>query len=321
MLRLSLAGGALVTRHLSSTRPAPPHCCFPPSRGRQAMATVGDDAAGAMLGCTVYVSEGRDAALIGDLAALAAGNTQVALVNQFVDVPYHRTSFTLASPYPQPLAEVAARITKTALSRLDLTAHQATHPRLGSVDHISCHPLGPAASLEGAAALARSIGDNVGREPSAAPVFLYGAAESSGRQLHELRRAFGYFRGSSEGRWQGAIQPADGLTPDYGPGAVDARVGIVAVGATQWVVNFNVLLDSSDMAMGRRIAKAVSERGGGLPAVACNLLDSRTSGPAAVLDRVAQLAAEGGVQVHSSYEIGKPLDTMVSVAAAQLGAG
>lgn len=150
--------------------------------------------------------------------------------------------------------------------------------------------------------------------------------------MADLRRAFGYFDGAAGGQWSGAIRGSEALRADFGPTDVDERVGIVAVGATPWVVNFNVLLNSTDMTLGRSISKAVSQRGGGLPAVesmalrhtgglievACNLLDYKISGPDAVLKRVTELAATEGVEVKQWYEIGKPVDVMIQMAAETL---
>jgi glutamate formiminotransferase len=86
------------------------------------------------------------------------------------------------------------------------------------------------------------------------------------------------------------------------------------VGAGSWITNYNVLLLDSDMAAARAVARAVSERGGGLPGlqamalrhadgieVACNLLQPATTPPGAVLDRIGQLAAQHGLTVGPGY--------------------
>lgn len=68
--------------------------------------------------------------------------------------------------------------------------------------------------------------------------------------------------------WQGAI--ASGLThfpPDLGPSQVDPSKGVITIGAVPWIINFNVPVVTGDMAAARRIARAVSERGGGLKGV------------------------------------------------------
>lgn len=55
--------------------------------------------------------------------------------------------------------------------------------------------------------------------------------------------------------------------PDFGPADVDPRRGIATIGAVPWVVNYNVMLKTEDMKLARRIARSISSRGGGLPAV------------------------------------------------------
>jgi glutamate formiminotransferase len=90
------------------------------------------------------------------------------------------------------------------------------------------------------------------------------------------------------------------------------------LGVVPFLLNFNVRLCTSDLAVGRVIAKGVRGRNGGLDKVealalphrddavevACNLLDTAVSSPDTVLQRVTELAAEHGVEVHSSYVIG-----------------
>ena len=71
----------------------------------------------------------------------------------------------------------------------------------------------------------------------------------------------GRFKGSAD------VQLPASLVPGYGPRVVDPCRGIATVGAVPWVVNYNVLLDTGDMALARRIARAVSSRGGGVACV------------------------------------------------------
>jgi glutamate formiminotransferase len=109
-------------------------------------------------------------------------------------------------------------------------------------------------------------GQGLGAGELAVPVLLYGAAHGEGRTLADIRRACGYFKGAQRGRFEGSgdvVLPGS-LRPDYGPAQVDPSRGLATVGAVPWVVNYNVLLGSADMAAARAIARAVSGRGGGL---------------------------------------------------------
>ncbi len=89
------------------------------------------------------------------------------------------------------LTAVAAEVCTAALSALDLRVHAAAHPRLGTVDHLSLHPLGETAALQDAAAVARSLGAALSSHPHCLPVYYYGAAHCTGRRLADVRRALG----------------------------------------------------------------------------------------------------------------------------------
>ncbi|KAG2502145.1 hypothetical protein HYH03_000632 [Edaphochlamys debaryana] len=142
------------------------------------------------------------------------------------------------------------------------------------------------------------------------PVYFYGHAHSGRRGLADVRRALGYFRSAPDGRWHGGLgsaqQPSADLTafpPDLGPMEAPAASGVVTIGAGPWVTNFNIPLTGVDLAVARRLAKALSERGGGLPGVqamallhdgeqlevACNLLDTAAAPPVVVEQRLAAL--------------------------------
>ena len=315
-------------------------------------------------GCAVYVSEARDTALLRQLESLARGSPGACLANLFVDEPYNRTNLTLVGRSMPQLAAAAVGLARAALAALDLRQHVATHPRLGTVDHISCHPLpllaGESAVVAGAAAqaaaaeeqqaaaaaLAQAIARQLGAGPRALPVFTYGGAHPQQRPLDAVRRQLGYFQGAAGGAWQGGLQLPTGaearagaadtaaqtlalpLAPCYGPGAALARSGVCCVGAAPWVVNFNVLLLTDDMAAARGVARAVSERGGGLAGVqamalrhidgievACNLLGGGVTEPA-VLGAVRVLAEAAGVAVGAGYRTNKAPEELVAAAMA-----
>eukprot|EP00435_Cladocopium_sp_Y103_P047294 s1622_g13.t2 len=253
----------------------------------------------------VYVSEGRDRGIISRIAAAGAASGAV-VCNTFVDPTYNRTGrLTLASADAAEIEGGVDAVCHEALQTLDLRKHVATHPRLGVVDHVACNPLGSATSAEAAELAARigaRLGDGAGGA-SPVPVFFYGAAREDLRPLAELRRCLGYFSGAAKGEWCGLSedmkQAMVQLPADRGPvGQVDDRHGVAVVGAVPWVHNYNLLIvadleEVELMRRCRRIAKSISERGGGLDKVetmalphekgvevACNLLDADITPPA-----------------------------------------
>lgn len=208
-----------------------------------------------------------------------------------------------------------------------------------------------AAAMRDAAALARDIGERLAGGRWRLPVYLYGAAHPQGRRLADVRRSLGYFGANAGGgrAWAGAAigggGDLSGCPPDLGPSAATASAGVATVGAVPWVVNFNVPLSgggsgsgsgsggsSIDLAAARRVARAVSERGGGLAGVeamalahqggvvevACNVLAPAVSTPLAVQAAIeAAAAAEGlGVQRGASYVIGRLPPDVIAMAEA-----
>lgn len=263
-------------------------------------------------------------------AAHAACVPRALLAHRFVDEPYNRCNLTLVSRHAAALAAATLALAREALRLVDLRTHTATHPRLGALDHVSVHPLladadaadveRAAEGLAAAAALAGAIAQQLG-EGLQLPSYLYGAAHADGRPLADLRRSLGYFKGAAASCWQGPLQLPAAVScstavaelpvpPDFGPRVASPAAGVCCVGAAPFITNYNVLLRTSDLATARRIAHALSERGGGLPAVqtmalahdagvevACNLLDGRRASPAGVLARLRELAAGEDVEV------------------------
>jgi len=151
----------------------------------------------------------------------------------------------------------------------------------------------------------------------AVPTFLYGFAHKEGRTLDSTRRELGYFKPNLGGNhWAGGpkseLLP---LKPDEGPSYAVQEKGLVVIGATLWVDNYNVPVYSTDIAAVRRIARRVSGRGKGLQSVqamalvhdqdvievACNLLDPSTVGGDLVQLEVERIAREEGLVAGKGY--------------------
>lgn len=121
-----------------------------------------------------------------DALADAASTTDpgsASLIRQFRDKQYHRTGFTIGGVCPRAVARASIEVSRQALRSIDLRSHEASHPRIGVVDHVSMHPLG-----EGGEEFARKAGliiaTALGEE--GVPVLLYGDLKN-GRRLAEVR--------------------------------------------------------------------------------------------------------------------------------------
>ncbi|KAF7093047.1 hypothetical protein CFC21_095485 [Triticum aestivum] len=275
--------------------------------------------------CKLYVSEGRSAAALRAVEQAARRHhPAVVLVNTFADDAYNRVGYTLVSRLPDPVAPAAPLrravfgMVEAALGAIDLGAHAGAHPRLGAVDHVCFHPLAGAA-LRDVAALAAAVAADIG-DGLRVPTYLYGAAHREGRKLAAIRRQLGYFKPQSSAEWHGPLPVAADTTalpvaPDAGPDAASASKGVLVLGATAWVDNYNVPVRTADVEAVRRVARRVSERGGGLRSVqamglahgdggaevACNLLDLGSVGAEEVQGMVERLAGEEGLAVGEGY--------------------
>ncbi|GBG75477.1 hypothetical protein CBR_g20108 [Chara braunii] len=158
--------------------------------------------------CKVYVSEGRNQDVLDHLQdGLSPSKGPACLVHVFPDEPFNRTGFTIAG-HSGFLERMVVTLASRAISSIDLRKQEALHPRLGSVDHISVHPLGPLTEERrvAAAQAARNIAMEIGTDLNI-PTYLYGWAHPGHRPLDELRRSLGFFAGASSGKWKGHSFP------------------------------------------------------------------------------------------------------------------
>lgn len=225
-----------------------------------------------MLLCVVNVSEGRDADVLGELAAVAGPD----LLDLHRDPHHHRAVLTL-------VGEDAPRlVARVAVDRIDLTRHEGAHPRLGAVDVVPFVPY---------------VGDRIATALAARDAFMaWAAAELSlpcfaygpERTLPEVRRR----------AWHD-------LAPDTGPAVAHPTAGAACVGARDMLVAYNVWLAHADLAAAREVAAAVRSaeiRALGLPVgsrvqVSMNLVAPDVAGPAAAYDAVAGRVAVSGAEL------------------------
>jgi len=262
-----------------------------------------------LLECVPNVSEGRRPEAIARLAAAAASGG-AALLHQTSDPDHHRSVFTLAGQ-PDELHAALLALYEQAAAEVDLRRHRGVHPRVGAVDVAPFVPLGGAAMADAVAA-ARRLGEEVGRR-FALPVYLYeeAATRPERRALPDIRR------GGFEGLAEKMADPA--WRPDFGPARPHTSAGATVIGARGLLIAFNVILATAELGVARRVARAVRESSGGLPAVraigvhlerrgraqvSLNLLDYRRTSMRAAFDRVREEAALAGAEVEAGELIG-----------------
>jgi glutamate formiminotransferase / formiminotetrahydrofolate cyclodeaminase len=202
--------------------------------------------------CVPNISEGRSPKVYETAAAAAAGAPGVTLLNVDPGGETNRTVITFVGD-PDAVLEGAFRLTATALALIDMSGHAGAHPRLGAVDVVPFVPVS-GVTMEECAALARRLGERVGRE-LAIPVYLYEHAASSPqrRNLADIRAE------EYEGLSEKLKDPA--WRPDFGPTTFVPRSGATVIGARKFLVAYNVNLNTLDKRLANRVALDVREKG------------------------------------------------------------
>ncbi len=202
--------------------------------------------------CVPNVSEGRDRRVIDAIGAAIAAVEGVRLLDVDPGAATNRTVFTFVGP-PDAVGEAAFRVVEKAAALIDMRAHRGAHPRLGAADVCPFVPLGGTSMAE-CVDLARRVGRRVG-EDLGIPVFLYeqAATAPSRRSLADVRR------GEYEGL-EARLREAD-HTPDYGPRAFNARSGATVIGAREFLIAYNVNLNTRDRRLAGLIAQNIRETG------------------------------------------------------------
>lgn len=272
--------------------------------------------------CIPNVSEGRNEAVVNELAQAVRSVAGVRLLDYSADRDHNRSVFTFIGTEEAVQAAVLA-LFEVAQQRLDLRTHQGLHPRVGAVDVVPVVPLEDT-PMEAAVALSRSIGRAVAQR-YAVPVYFYeeSATCEANRSLAYLRR--GGFEALS------ALDTLESRAPDLGPNCVHPTLGATCVGARHPLVAFNVLLDTPDVEVAKNIARRIRFRDGGLryvralglflaeaglAQVSINLLNTDKTPIYAVLEMVKSEAKRYGAGVRSCELIGvMPLRALLGAAA------
>lgn len=211
-----------------------------------------------LIECVPNISEGRRQEVVDAVAGAVERVPGALLLNVSSDPDHNRSVLTFAGS-PVALKESILALYAAALPRIDMRAHAGAHPRIGAVDVVPFVPLAGAA-MEDCIDLARETAQAVAAE-FAIPIFLYALAASAveRKKLAEIRR------GGFEGLATRLDDPA--WRPDFGPAAPHPTAGASAVGARNFLIAYNIQLDTPAVRIASKIARAVRESSGGLPGV------------------------------------------------------
>jgi glutamate formiminotransferase / 5-formyltetrahydrofolate cyclo-ligase len=206
-----------------------------------------------ILECVPNVSEGRDTAVLGRIAAAIEAVPGLELLDWSGDPDHNRAVFTYVGEPEAVLAGTQA-LCRESFAAIDMRKHKGAHPRLGAVDVIPFVPLRGVTSEE-AVAVARRLGEWIGEQGVSVYYYEEAATRPERKLLPDVRR------GEYEGLAARLATP-EGL-PDAGPATFNARSGASIVGARFPLIAFNINLATTDLAIAKRIAEAVRFSSGG----------------------------------------------------------
>jgi len=258
--------------------------------------------------CVPNFSEGRDKAKV-DAIIDAMKMPGVYLLDHEMDADHNRCVITLAGER-EAIQEAAIRGVGKAAELIDLNVHSGAHPRMGAADVVPFIPI-DGVTIEDCVAMARHVGAEIWKRFQI-PVYLYEAAATTPERqnLENIRR--GQFEGI-----RAEIATNSARRPDFGEPRVHPTAGATVVGARKFLIAYNVFLNTPDVEIAKKVAKAVRFSSGGLrfvkgsgflvrglAQVSMNLTDFEQTPVHRVFEMVKQEAARYGVMPVSSEIVG-----------------
>jgi len=261
--------------------------------------------------CIPNFSEGRRPETVRLIADAIAAIKPACVLDTHIDPDHNRSVITFVAP-PEKVVDAAVSAVRRASELIDMRTHQGEHPRLGATDVLPFVPL-DGVSMNDCVRIAHEAGTIIARDLSI-PVYYYERAALCPERmnLEDVRRgAFELLREQ--------ITTNPERAPDVGLAQVHESAGAIAVGARPFLIAFNVILRSSDIAVARQIARTIRARNGGLPfvkalgfrlqtrglvQVSMNLINYEVTGMTAVYDAVRREADHIGVEIESAEIVG-----------------
>ncbi len=206
----------------------------------------------AIIECVPNFSEGRDMNIIKQITNEVEGTEGVRLLDVDPGKATNRTVVTFVGG-PEEVIEAAYKAIKKAAELIDMSKHSGEHPRMGATDVCPLIPIS-GITMEQTVEYAKKLAERVGRELGI-PVYLYEAAATKPerKNLATIRA------GEYEGLANKILQPE--WKPDYGTATFNAKSGATVIGARDFLVAYNVNLNTTSTRRANSVAFDVREAG------------------------------------------------------------
>ncbi len=202
--------------------------------------------------CVPNFSEGNNPQVIKTITDSIAAVEGVKLLNVDPGKATNRTVVTFVGEV-EAVIEAAFHGIKTAAQLIDMSQHTGEHPRMGATDVCPLIPIS-GISMEETAAYAQKLAERVGRELNI-PVYLYESAQTNKKRANlSVIRA-----GEYEGFFEKIKSPE--WKPDFGPAQMNAQTGATCIGARDFLIAYNVNLNTKSTRIANRIAFDIREAG------------------------------------------------------------
>jgi glutamate formiminotransferase/formiminotetrahydrofolate cyclodeaminase len=205
-----------------------------------------------LIECVPNFSEGRNLSIIKQITDRIEAVDGIRLLNVDPGKATNRTVVTFVGE-PDAVIEAAFQAIRLAGQLIDMSKQSGEHPRMGATDVCPLIPIS-GISMEETVSYARQLGERVGKE-LAIPVYLYEAAQADKRRnnLSIIRAGEyeGFFKKIKLPEWK----------PDYGPTEMDIHRGATVIGARDFLVAYNINLNTTSTRRANAIAFDVREAG------------------------------------------------------------
>jgi glutamate formiminotransferase/formiminotetrahydrofolate cyclodeaminase len=205
-----------------------------------------------LIECVPNFSEGNNLDIIRQITDQIESVEGVKLLNVDPGKATNRTVVTFVGE-PQAVIDAAFLAIRKASELIDMSKHKGEHPRMGATDVCPLIPIA-GISMEETAEYAKKLGERVGSELKI-PVYLYEAAQKDKKRsnLSVIRAGEyeGFFKKISQPEWK----------PDFGPAEHSVRSGSTVIGARDFLVAYNVNLNTTSTRRANAIAFDVREAG------------------------------------------------------------
>ena len=206
----------------------------------------------ALVECVPNFSEGRDRSVIEAISRAISGVTGVRLLDVDAGADTNRTVYTFVGT-PDAVSEAAFQGAVAASGLIDMSKHEGAHPRMGALDVCPIVPIS-GVTMDQCVEVSRALGRRLA-EALALPVYFYeyAATRPERRNLADIRA------GEYEGLRQKLVNPD--WAPDAGPAVFNERLGATVVGAREFLIAYNVNVNTRDQKLANEVALNIREAG------------------------------------------------------------